>query len=105
MTLKSTKSGINVAEDSGGLDVDGMDVGHGLHIDTVLQQQLFDLLSLCKNGHCKRTLVLPVEKILIIHFPRQLTLYNHIRLGDGGKTPVERVNLSGGEETLNSDRA
>lgn len=50
-----TKSGVNVTEDSGGLDVDRMDVSHSLHIDTVLQQQLFNLLSLCKNWHYKRT--------------------------------------------------
>lgn len=42
-----TQSGVDVAEDSGGLHMDGMDVGHRLHFDTILQQQLLDLLRLC----------------------------------------------------------
>lgn len=46
-----TKSGVDVAEDSGGLHVDGMDVGNRLHLDTVLQQQLLDLLGLSQDGH------------------------------------------------------
>lgn len=49
LEMTHTESGVDVAEDSGGLHVDGMDVGDGLHIDTVLQQQLFDLLGLGQN--------------------------------------------------------
>lgn len=49
-----TKSGVDVAEDSGGLHVDGMDVGDRLHLDTVLQQQLLDLLVLSQDGHFRK---------------------------------------------------
>lgn len=52
--MTHTESGVDVAEDSGGLHVDGMDVGDGLHIDTVLQQQLFDLLGLGQNWHYRK---------------------------------------------------
>lgn len=46
-----TESGVDVAEDSGGLHVDGMDVGNRLHFNAVLQQQLLDLLGLGQDGH------------------------------------------------------
>lgn len=44
-----TKSGVDVAEDSGWLHMDGMDVSHSLHIYTILQQQLLNLLRLGQN--------------------------------------------------------
>lgn len=46
-----TKSGVDMAEDSGGLHVDGVDVRHRLHLYPLLKQQLFDLLRLGQNRH------------------------------------------------------
>lgn len=46
-----TKSGVDMAEDSGGLHVDGVDVRHSLHLYPLLKQQLFDLLRLGQNRH------------------------------------------------------
>lgn len=54
VTIFFTQPGVNVAQDPGGLYVDGMDVGHRLHLDAVLQQQLFDLLRLGQDRHCRR---------------------------------------------------
>lgn len=46
-----TESSVDVAEDSGRLHVDGMNIGHSLHIYPVLHQQLLNLLRLSQNGH------------------------------------------------------
>lgn len=47
--VSGTEPGVDVTQDPGGLHVDGVDVGHRLHIDVVLHQQLLDLLRLCQD--------------------------------------------------------
>lgn len=46
-----TQLGVDVAQDAGGQDSDGEDLGHGLDGDAVMTQQLLDPQCLCENAH------------------------------------------------------
>ena len=47
-----TEAGVDVAQHPGGLDVEGVDVRYGLHLDALLQQQSLDVLALRQDPHC-----------------------------------------------------
>lgn len=51
-SLQLTQACIDVAEDASRLHSDGVDVGHGLHVDALLPQDSLDALGLRQDAHC-----------------------------------------------------
>lgn len=49
--MGSTEPSIDVAEDSGGLHMKGVDVCDGFHLEAILQQKLLNLICFSQNGN------------------------------------------------------